>query len=231
MAPLNGTTLFVDADDTLWENNIYYETVVQAYTRIMAARGCPPAAARETLLDIERRRTRVYGYGLRNFTASLHEACRSLAGEDCDGELAEIDRWCAGIAGRAIELLPGVTATLEALGARHRLIVLTKGDTADQVGKLERSGLRPLFEAVEVVKEKDAEAYREVLARHRVEPEHGWMVGNSPKSDVLPALAVGLGAVFIPHPATWALELESLPSAPDARLLVLDRFEDLTRHF
>lgn len=229
--PANGSTIFVDADDTLWENNVYFEAVVQAYTRRLAARGCPPETARQTLLDIERVRTRVHGYGLRNFNASLHEACRSLLGDDCLDELADVDALCAGIATQEMALLPGVEATLEALRRRHRLIVLTKGDAADQAGKVERSGLGPMFDAVEIVKEKDPDAYRDVLDRYRVDPAGAWMVGNSPKSDVLPALAVGLGAVFIPHPATWALELERLPEGPHPRLLVLERFEDLIRHF
>lgn len=231
MAPLNGTTLLLDADDTLWENNVYFEAVVQAYTRRLSARGCPPETARQTLLDIERVRTRTHGYGLRNFNASLHEACRILLGDDCAGELAELDALCAGIGTRALELLPRVEETLDVLRRRHRLFILTKGDAADQRAKVARSGLGRFFEAVEVVKEKDAGAYRDVLARHHVEPISAWMVGNSPKSDVLPALAVGLGAVFIPHPATWALELEALPSEPHPRLLVLERFEELTRHF
>ncbi|MCL4847895.1 MAG: HAD hydrolase-like protein [Acidobacteria bacterium] len=229
--PANGSTIFVDADDTLWENNVYFEAVVQAYARRLEARGCPPETARQTLLDIERVRTRVHGYGLRNFNLSLNEACRSLLGDDCLDELAEVDALCASIAAQDMALLPGVEATLETLRRRHRLIVLTKGDAADQASKVERSGLGPMFDAVEVVKEKDADTYRDVLDRYRVDPAGAWMVGNSPKSDVLPALAVGLGAVFIPHAATWALELERLPEAPHPRLLVLERFEDLIRHF
>ena len=109
--------------------------------------------------------------------------------------------------------------------------MLTKGDLRDQHDKVERSGLAKWFSAVDVVKEKDAHAYELALDRHGAAPDTSWMIGNSPKSDVVPALAAGLGAVFIPHPATWVLELDPLPAGPHERLLVIDRFEQLVEYF
>jgi putative hydrolase of the HAD superfamily len=130
-----------------------------------------------------------------------------------------------------MELIDGVEATLAALAARHRLVLFTKGDEADQRDKVARSGLARWFGAVDVVKEKHPEAYRHALARHGVNGDQAWMVGNSPRSDVKPALAVGMGAVFVPHPATWVLELDPLPDAAHERLLVLVRFADLPEWF
>jgi putative hydrolase of the HAD superfamily len=226
-----GHTLFVDADDTLWENNVYFEAVVRNYCGMLQARGHSAEAARRTLLDIERRRTKTHGYGVENFRLSLRAACRYLLGETCEDEIGLLDAACEGIRSQPMALLPGVGATLEALAARHRLVMLTKGDARDQHDKVERSGLVRWFAAVDVVKEKDPHAYELALARHGAEPDTSWMVGNSPRSDVVPALAAGLGAVFIPHPATWVLELDPLPEGPPDRLLVLDRFEQLIDHF
>ena len=124
-----------------------------------------------------------------------------------------------------IALLPGVVSTLERLRPHHRLVLFTKGDREEQCGKLDRSGLRPFFERVEVVEEKDAAAYEDLICRLGIRREGSAMVGNSPRSDVLPALAAGLWAVFIPHPHTWDREEEAVE--PHERLLVTQAFSDL----
>ncbi len=227
----HGCTLFVDADDTLWESNVYFEAVVHTYCGLLEARGIAPDVAREALLAIERVRTKTHGYGIDNFRASLRAACRQLVGDACEDDIREIDACCEGIRSQPMALLPEVDATLAQLASRHRLIMLTKGDPRDQHDKIERSGLARWFTALEVVKEKDPAAYALAIAHHDADPRTSWMIGNSPRSDVAPALAVGLGAVFIPHPATWVLELDPLPDGPHERLIVIDRFSRLTEHF
>lgn len=224
-------TLFVDADDTLWENNVYFEAVVGVYCDLVGARGVTADLARQTLLDIERVRTRLHGYGIANFNQSLRQACRELIGDDSGAVVAELDARCEAIRYQKMELIAGVEETLRELASRHRLVMFTKGDEADQCDKVSRSGLAGWFSAVDVVGEKHPAAYREALARHGVEARDCWMIGNSPRSDISPALAAGLGAVFVPHPGTWVLELDPLPEGGHERLLVLERFEQLTDHF
>ena len=109
-------------------------------------------------------------------------------------------------------ILDGVIETLDYLAERHRLILFTKGEPAEQAAKVERSGLQIHFDAIEIVPEKDVATYRALVNRHHVVKSHGWMVGNSPRSDINPALEAGFNAVFIPHPATWALEHEEVRS-------------------
>lgn len=225
-----GLTLFVDADDTLWENNVYYEAIVDDYIALAARHGGTPAQARERLIAVERERVGRFGYGISNFQASLEQACQSFgAGSAVD--VTPIAGLCAQLRRRAGTHLSEVAATLRTLGGRHRIVLLTKGDTDDQLGKVARSGLRRHLHQVDVVPEKDPEAYQDVLRRHGADPSRSWMVGNSPKSDILPALAAGLGAVFIPHPATWSLEIAELPAPDTPRYLVLDRFRDLVGVF
>ena len=227
-----GLTLLVDADDTLWENNIYFDAVVAEYVTLVGRHGCPPAHARQKLNDIERERTRRFGYGIDNFRLSLVAACEHLLeGRDSTSELSAIDELVSGMRRRAILLLPGVDETLRALAGRHRLILVTKGDHDDQYAKIVRSGLRTRFHEVDVVAEKDAPTYRRLVARHGLDPARTWMIGNSPKSDILPALDASLRAVFIPHANTWSLELQELPTITDGRLLVVERFEQLVDHF
>jgi putative hydrolase of the HAD superfamily len=227
----SGMTLFVDADDTLWENNVYFERVIQEYCRLAAARGIDEVRAREALLTIERVRTKIDGYGVTNFARSLAEACHQLLGDHRENEVRAIHSLCQRIREEEVLLLPGVSETLADLSARHRVILLTKGDPADQRDKIARSGLRPFMHDIEIVREKDTATYLQTMVRHEVDPDLGWMIGNSPRSDVLPALAAGLGVVYIPHPMTWVLEFELLPAPPPRRFVQLERFDELTRIF
>jgi len=229
--PPRGLTLFVDADDTLWENNIYFEAVVADYLALVERHGCPPEQARARLIEVERERVGRFGYGIANFQASLELACRSLIDGTTTVDTGPIAGLCASLRRRAGTHLAEVAATLRSLAGRHRIVLLTKGDGDDQMGKVARSGLRRHLHQVDIVPEKDVAAYRDVLRRHGAAPERSWMIGNSPKSDILPALGAGLGAVFVPHPATWSLELVDLPAPHTPRYIVLDRFRDLLDRF
>jgi putative hydrolase of the HAD superfamily len=206
-----GQTLLIDADDTLWENNVYFERAI--------------AVERETIL--------AHGYGLSSFTRSLVTCFERLSPEPVTEEKAQRIRGLAhAIAGQEIELLPGVAATLAELAERHHLILMTKGDHAEQADKLARSGLAPHFAAVEIVQEKDPPTYRKVIARHELTPHSSWMIGNSPKSDINPALAAGLHAVFLFHKDTWVLEHAEIDPAPAGQQLIeLDSFARLCAIF
>ena len=136
------------------------------------------------------------------------------------------------IENHSIEFLPDVPETLEYLSRKNRLILVTKGDLAEQSGKVERAGVRKHFAAIEIVPEKKADVYAQLAAKYECDHQCTWMIGNSPKSDINPALAAGLHAVFVPHGMTWILEHEELATAPASqRLLVVDRFGDLKAHF
>lgn len=228
-----GQTLLIDADDTLWENNIYFERAIAAFTCYLDHRHYSPAEVRLTLNAIERETILAHGYGLGSFTRSLVACFERLSGEPAAEEKIErIRGFARAIADRQIELLPGVASTLAQLATRHRLILMTKGAEAEQAGKLARSGLAPHFAAVEIVAEKDPPTYRAVMRRHELAPHSTWMIGNSIKSDINPALAAGLNAAFVFHKDTWVLEHAELEPAPNGqRLIELDAFSKLADVF
>ena len=165
-----GLTLFVDADDTLWENNIYFEAVVADYLALAERLGCAPERARARLIEVERERVGRFGYGIANFQASLEQACRSLADEADTLDTGGIAGLCASLRRRAGTHLGEVAATLRSLAGRHRVVLVTKGDGDDQMGKVARSGLRRHLHQVDIVPEKDEAAYRDVLRRHGADP-------------------------------------------------------------
>jgi putative hydrolase of the HAD superfamily len=226
-------TLLVDADDTLWENNIYFERAIASFISFLNHREYSPEQVREVLNQVERECILRHGYGLHSFAHALVDTFERLAVEPLTPALRETIRGIAhAIAEHPIEVLPGVPETLAYLSLRHHLILMTKGDFAEQSGKVERSGLKEYFAAVEIVAEKDAPTYREVVSKYDLAAAFTWMVGNSPRSDVNPALAAGLNAVFVPHDLTWVLEHEEIVTPPASRrLLVVENFPQLRRHF
>ncbi len=224
--------LVLDADDTLWENNIYFERVIGQFHDRLGHGELKRAEVRLRLNAIERRFIASDGYGVRSFSMALAAAYSELAHEPPDPEaVAEMSELALAIAAEPIELLPGVRETLAELSRRRRLVLLTKGDEIEQHNKIARSGLADFFTEVRVVAEKDARLYRALPAELQSAPERLWMAGNSPRSDINPALTAGWCAAWIPHPHTWVLEHEPLAEAPPERLLRLREFRDLLRYF
>ena len=228
-----GQTLLIDADDTLWENNIYFERAIAAFISYLNHHEYTPAQVRSTLNSVERETILAHGYGLTSFTRSLITCFERLSPVPVTEEkAARILGFARSIEEQEIELLPGVADTLADLAQRHRLILMTKGNEAEQADKLARSGLSELFSAVEIVAEKDPPAYRDVLLRREIAARSAWMIGNSPKSDINPALAAGLHAVFLIHPDTWVLEHATVDAAPAGQNLIeLDSFAKLRELF
>ena len=126
--------------------------------------------------------------------------------------------------------MPGVAAVLEELGGRHHLYLLTKGESEEQQRKVDASGLAHHFRAIHIVPEKDAAVFESVATGHGLDRTATWMIGNSPKSDILPARAAGLNAVFIPHQQTWVLEQAEIDPADD-KVLMLPSLPALLDHF
>lgn len=221
-------TLIIDADDTLWENNIHFEEATDRFLRLVEQRGGDPGRGRDLLHEIERRNIPVHGYGTRGFTRSMMDTLEEMTGRPASASDRErILAFGHRVRHMPIQFLAGVTETLALLKQQHRLILFTKGDPPEQRDKVERSGASRYFHHVEVTPEKAPEDYLRIIELHEIEREHGWMVGNSPRSDVNPALEVGLGAVYIPHPSTWKLEHEEVRPSSNGRLEIIETFSQL----
>jgi putative hydrolase of the HAD superfamily len=226
-------TLLIDADDTLWENNIYFERAITSFISYLDHRVHTHEEVREHLNRVEHATVHSHGYGLHSFRRSLVTCFEQLTDAPITPEKRQrIESFAQSIADQEIELLPEVALTLADLATRHRLILVTKGDQVEQTEKLHRSGLAPHFTAVEVLPEKHHDAYLTLTAHHGCEACTTWMIGNSPRSDINPALSAGLNAIFIPHDFIWVLEHEIVNQPPAGQhLLELATFSDLTLHF
>jgi putative hydrolase of the HAD superfamily len=223
--------LIFDADDTLWENNVYFEQAFDEFCAYLNHSSLTADEIRSILDEIEIENNRIHGYGALNFGRNLSLCYLRLAERAVDEhDLKKVAAFAHQILAQEIELMDGVAETLPFLAEKHDLTLFTKGDPAEQNRKIDLSGLRPLFAHCAIVKEKNKSAYQELARCRCFDTERTWMIGNSPKSDINPALDAGLGAVFVPHTRTWTLEREEIREA-HGRLIVLNRFGDLSQIF
>jgi putative hydrolase of the HAD superfamily len=226
---LDTQTLLLDADDTLWENNVYYEESFDEFVAFLDHEHLSSAEIRHILDRFEI----ANGYGARAFARSLKETFAEIVGSPDTGTLDEVERLGLRILEIDIEIMPGVETTLQALRPHHDLFLFTKGDLEEQQLKIQRSGIGHLFDAHIVAADKKSHTYADIVDSFGLDPEHTWMVGNSTRSDIQPALEAGLHAVFIPHPMTWHLEHVDIEHHPGwrGRFEELERFEDLLTLF
>ena len=227
------TTLIIDADDTLWESEIYYQEATTAFAEQMVSQGFGQEEAERTLEMVERERVPQVGYAPQQFACSLviayQRLCKRYSRTVNDRVSESVRRTGLEVAEHPILLLKGVADTLAQLSGHCCLLLLTKGDQEVQVNKVARSGLGHLFGGVHVVPEKNAGVIRDLLTRYGLPPEQTWMVGNSPRSDINPALKAGVGAIYIPHPSTWDLEQEEITDRD--RVIFLKGFGELADLF
>ncbi|OCJ18427.1 HAD family hydrolase [Rhizobium sp. AC44/96] len=212
------TTIGFDADDTLWQNEQYYRLTEAHFTEMLADFAEGPKIS-ERLLEAEKRNLRYYGFGIKGFTLSMVETAIEITdGKVPAAVIARILDTGRDLLSHPVETLPHVRNTLEALAEHYLLVMITKGDLFDQERKLAQSGLGDYFHAVEIVSDKTAVTYRRIFSKVGGGPERAMMVGNSLKSDIVPAIAAGSYGVFVPHELTWVLEhVEEPTEAPRFR--------------
>lgn len=220
------TTIAIDADDTLWQSEQYFRFTEEQFTALLADYGDSRQLGQK-LLAAERRNLSRYGFGIKGFVLSMIETAVEVTDGKVSGEtISRILEFGHDMLSHPIETLPGVRSTLEELHGRYKLVMVTKGDLFDQERKLAESGLGDLFTAIEIVSRKDEATYTRVFSAHGSIAEQGMMVGNSLKSDILPALSAGAWAAFIPHPLTWVVEHGDAPVG-HPRFRELERFDQL----
>jgi putative hydrolase of the HAD superfamily len=223
--------LIIDADDTLWENNIYFESAFDEFVQYLDHSTLTAPEIRQVLDEIELANARIHGYGSLNFGRNLRQCYEHLSERKVrEDDLRTVMSFAERILDCPMEVIDGVRETLEYLAGRHDLTLFTKGHPEEQKLKIDRSGLGIYFGHTAIVKEKDVTAYKVLTEQRGIHSASAWMAGNSVKSDINPALAAGLNAVFIPHPHTWGLEREEIRPGT-GRLLTIERFADLREHF
>jgi putative hydrolase of the HAD superfamily len=203
---MNLKVIAFDADDTLFVNEPYFEETEKKFCALMEDYLSHQGLSQE-LFKIEIQNLPLYGYGIKGYILSMIEAAMKISNKTISMEIVEkIIELGKELLQKPIELLDGVTETLEALKGKYKLVVATKGDLKDQQSKLHRSGLGHFFHHIEVMSDKQEIDYQKLIRRLDIKPSEFFMIGNSLKSDVLPVLEMGGHAVHIPFHTTWAHE-------------------------
>ena len=220
------TTIGFDADDTLWQNETFFRMTQGRFAELLAD-AAEPAHLTTRLEAAERRNLGHYGFGVKGFMLSMIETAIEVTdGRVQASVIAEIMAAGREMLSHPVHLLPHASEAVSVLAADHRVVLITKGDLLDQERKLAQSGLGDLFHGVEIVSNKTPGVYRAAFARHGSGAETAMMIGNSLKSDVLPALAAGAWGVHVPHELTWALEHADTPENA-ARFRRIPSLQDL----
>ena len=222
LMPQNLTTIGFDADDTLWHNMKFYDLTEARFTELLADHA-EPAHLADRLLEAERKNLKLYGFGIKGFTLSMIETAIEVTEgrvpAEVIGDILEAGR---DMLSHPVETLPHARESLEALAGSHRLVLITKGDLFDQERKVAASGLGDYFAGIEIVSDKTVDTYARIFARYGEGPDRALMVGNSLKSDVVPALDAGAWGVFVPHEINWALEHHDEPEGVERYRRIAD---------
>ncbi len=209
------STIGFDADDTLWESEVFFGEVEKKFSDLIISYGVEADIGKE-LYETEKRNLPKLGYGVKSFTISMVESAHHLTqGNISSGDMIEIVQWGKELLHHPVKLLSGVLDVMSQLQSRFTIYVITKGDPFHQQQKFNDSGLSTFVTDIEILQEKDSEAYRKTLASIDVAPEEFLMVGNSIRSDILPVIEIGSHAVHIPHETTWKYETEHAGTSGD----------------
>ena len=222
-------TLIFDADDTLWECNTYFEQAIQQFMTFLHSEHLSRESIREVLDNFEREN----GYGARAFAKSMVQTFRELAPQNDPGDEATIEQLGLAILEQEMEPIPGVAGTLAALQPHHTLLMFTKGDTEEQQIKIRRSSLSAHFQHHIIAQDKTVDTYEDIIREYRLDAATTWMIGNSLRSDIQPALMAGMHALYVPNPHTWHMEHTEIRFDENwpGSYLQLEKITDLLAHF
>lgn len=230
MAELKGkfSTIFFDADDTLWQNEQYFRNAEVKFIELLKDY-TGPEGVQHMLWQKQEENIPLFGYGSKTYLIGMTDAAMDL----CGGHLPDniyygIKRIITDLAFHELEIIEGVEETLEALHGRYTMIVATKGDLTEQLGKYRTSGLAKYFHHCEVMENKDEKNYLELAAKHDIAPEELLMIGNSVKSDIAPVVSIGGVAINTPHDIVWVHEMMDMPDSD--RIIVVNGFREILDH-
>ena len=222
------TTVFFDADDTLWENEQFFRNAEAQFAQLLADY-TSPEGVQHMLWQKREDNIPLFGYGSKTYMIGMTDAAMEL----CGGNLPEhiyygVKKIITELAFHEFEIIEGVKETLEALQGRYKLIVATKGDLTEQMHKYRISGLADYFHHCEVMENKDEKNYLELAEKNDMEPEQILMIGNSVKSDIAPVVNIGGTAIHTPHEVVWVHEMMDMPQSD--RIIEVNNIKEILNY-
>jgi putative hydrolase of the HAD superfamily len=190
-----------DGDDTLWETEPLYDRSRTDAAIVVARIGLDPEKFEQLQRQIDLENVLRLGLSSDRFPTSCVEAYERLAQLQGQKVASDVARrvWnaAAAVFDLPAPLAPGATEVLTELSRSHVLALVTKGDRAVQEKRVAQSGLATHFQTIQIVSDKSASTFSMLTSRHDIPARCAWSVGNSLPSDVDPALAAGMSAVWV----------------------------------
>ena len=230
MTDLRGkySTIFFDADDTLWENERYFRAAEDQFTELLAEY-TSPEGVQQMLWEKQEENIPLFGYGSKTYLIGMTDAAMDLCGGQLPSDIYYgIKKIITELAFHELEIIEGVEDTLKALQGRYNLIVATKGDLTEQMAKFRSSGLAKYFHHCEVMENKDEKNYLELAAKNNLDPSEVLMIGNSVKSDIAPVANIGGVAIHVPHEVVWIHEMMDMPESD--RIIEVTGIRDILKY-
>lgn len=221
-------TVFIDADDTLWENEQFFRNAEAQFAELLADY-TSPEGVQAMLWQKQEDNIPLFGYGSKTYMIGMTDAAMEL----CGGNLPEkiyygLKKIITELAYHEFQIIDGVEETLQALQGHYKLIVATKGDLTEQMSKYRASGLDKYFHHCEVMENKNEQNYLELAAKHDLQPEQILMIGNSVKSDIAPVVNIGGVAINTPHEVVWVHEMMDMPESD--RIIVVENIREVLKY-
>lgn len=205
--------ILIDFDDTLVETTVYFNQAKSRFATLMAGMGFPAEKALSTLNEYDIKNVQQSGGFFKEcFPLALGETyeyyCQVYGRNYCSKTRKEIEDLGWWVYQQQVRPIQGAEDVLAQLAVRYPLFLATKGEPAVQSLRVEQSGLSHWFDKVYVLTEKNIAAYKTIAIEQKINPPLSWVVGNSMKSDINPALRAGFNCIYIHHPHTWDFEDE-----------------------
>lgn len=208
------THVFLDADDTLWENEIYFRRTEEEFSAYMS-RYADKKLIAKTLAEKQEENIPVFGYGSKTYMIGMLDTARTLCPERFGPAMYEdIKEMITRLTTHPFRFIDGAEDTVMALSGRYKLVIATKGEMSEQLRKYHLSGLDRVVTAIEVMERKSPEDYLNMCIKMNIAPENMLMVGNAVRSDIAPVIKIGGWGIYVPHSTTWIHEIMPLPDSP-----------------
>jgi putative hydrolase of the HAD superfamily len=202
-----GPWVIFDADNTLWETESLYDDARRTLTNVLASRGIDAALAGEMQQAIDEELYKTFGYSAQRFPASFDRTLVYFFPSSSEEERAQIRSIAERVFVQPAIAHHALSGVISKLAAYYHLGILTAGEEWVQQARLEQFVHRRHFNAVEVVASKDINAFSEFCNKHGVDRKISWVVGDSLRSDIIPAQAAGLNAILVESPNWHRIEM------------------------
>ena len=216
--------IIFDADNTLWAVEHLYDAARVKMCEYLSTKGIDPSAADAYQRQRDHQLYATYGYSACRFARSFEDTLLHLAADTRPEDVRHVRGLALDVFEQRALLTDGLEDVLVQVSSTYQLGIITAGERWVQERRLADFHLRDRFAAVEIVESKSEDVFRSFAIRRDIDPTNSWVIGDSYRSDIVPAKAAGFRAILLESPNWTPVEKAPGSVRPDA---VIKAFRDL----